>query len=58
MLHSTSCTNAQRDTKEHRERDLLGETPLPAKQLLCYTSANYHNRTGREERETARSARE
>ena len=58
MLYSTSRTSAQRDTKGHREKYLLGEKLLPAKELLCYTSVYYHNRTGREEKETTRSARE
>lgn len=44
MLHSTSCT------KGHRERYLLGKTPLPAKKLLCCTSAYYHKRTERGKR--------
>lgn len=39
MLHSISCTGAQRDTKGRRERCLLGETLLPAKKpALLYLS--------------------
>lgn len=45
MLHSTSCT------KGHRERYLLGKTLLPAKNLLCCTSAYYHKRTERGKRD-------
>lgn len=45
-------------TKGHREKIFAREIPLPAKQLLCYTSLYYHDRTRREDNNITRSAGE
>lgn len=37
---------------------MLGESPLPAKRLFCFTSAYYHHRTGREEKEVSQRMKE